>query len=64
MFRLSVAGSFLLCVIAATAGMTGAFAAPLGHVVQGIAGLWMLERARRRIYRGAAGPATGDRGSP
>jgi hypothetical protein len=64
LFRLGIAGSLPLYLIAATAGMTGAFAAPLGLVAQGIAGLWLLERARRRIYRGAAGPATGDRGSP
>jgi O-antigen/teichoic acid export membrane protein len=63
LFRLGVAASLPLCLIAATAGMTGAFAAPLGLVAQGIAGLCLLERARRRIYR-EAGPAAADRGTP
>ncbi len=63
LFRLSVAASLPLCLIAATADVTGAFAAPLGLVVQGIVGLWLLERARRRIYVGAR-PASDDDGSP
>jgi O-antigen/teichoic acid export membrane protein len=63
LFRLGVATSLPLCLIAATAGVTGVFAAPLGLVAQGVVGLWLLERARQRIYRGA-GPAAEDRGSP
>jgi O-antigen/teichoic acid export membrane protein len=63
LFRLSVAASLPLCLVAATAGVTGVFAAPLGLVAQGIIGLWLLQRARQRIYRDA-GPAAGDRGSP
>jgi O-antigen/teichoic acid export membrane protein len=58
LFRLSVAASIPLCLVAATAGVTGVFAAPLGLVAQGVVGLWLLERARRRIYRGAR-PASG-----
>jgi O-antigen/teichoic acid export membrane protein len=61
LFRLSVAASLPLCLMAATAGATGVFAAPLGLVAQGIVGLWLLEPARRRIYRGTR-PAPG--GSP
>jgi O-antigen/teichoic acid export membrane protein len=60
LLRLEVASSLPLCLASATARMTGAFAAPVGAVLQGIAGLWLLERARRRIYRGT-GPAVGDR---
>jgi O-antigen/teichoic acid export membrane protein len=63
LFRLSVASSLPLCLIAATAGLTGVYAAPLGLVGQGIVGLWLLGRARRRIYR-VAGPANGDPESP
>jgi O-antigen/teichoic acid export membrane protein len=63
LFRLSVAASLPLCLVAATAGVTGVFAAPLGLVAQGIIGLWLLQRARQRIYRDA-GPAAGDRRSP
>jgi O-antigen/teichoic acid export membrane protein len=62
LFRLSLAASLPLCLIAATAGMTGAFAAPLGLVAQGIVGLSLLEWARRRIYVGA-GPAADDGGN-
>jgi O-antigen/teichoic acid export membrane protein len=51
LFRLGVAASASVCLVAATARVTGVFAAPLGLVVQGIVGLWLLERARRRIYR-------------
>jgi O-antigen/teichoic acid export membrane protein len=51
LFRLNLAASLSLCLVAATAGVTGVFAAPLGLVVQGLIGLWLLERARRRIYQ-------------
>jgi O-antigen/teichoic acid export membrane protein len=63
LFRLGVAASLLLCVVSATAGVTGVFAAPLGLVVQGIAGLWLFERARQRVYRGG-GPAIGHSWGP
>jgi O-antigen/teichoic acid export membrane protein len=61
LLRLEVSSSLLLCLGSATAGMTGVFAAPLGAVAQGLAGLWLLERARRRIYRDAD-PPVGNRG--
>jgi O-antigen/teichoic acid export membrane protein len=63
LFRLSVAASLPLCLIAATANVTGAFAAPLGLVAQGMVGLWLLGRARRRIYAGARATAP-DRENP
>jgi O-antigen/teichoic acid export membrane protein len=63
LLRLEVASSLPLCLMSATARLTGAFAAPVGAVLQGIAGLWLLERARRRIYRGAE-PGVGDRRGP
>jgi O-antigen/teichoic acid export membrane protein len=63
LFRLSVAASLALCLIAATADVTGAFAAPLGLVAQGIVGLWLLGRARRRIYAGTKA-TTPDRENP
>jgi O-antigen/teichoic acid export membrane protein len=63
LLRLEVVSSLPLCLVSATARVTGAFAAPVGAVLQGIAGLWLLERARRRIYRGT-GPAVGDRREP
>jgi O-antigen/teichoic acid export membrane protein len=63
LLRLEVVASLLLCLVSATASVTGVFAAPLGMVAQGIAGLWLLDRARRRIYQDAA-PAVGDRELP
>ena len=51
LFRLGIASSASVCLVAATARVTGVFAAPLGLVAQGIIGLWLLERARQRIYR-------------
>jgi O-antigen/teichoic acid export membrane protein len=57
LFRLSVAASASVCLVAATARATGVFAAPLGHVAQGIVGLWLLNRARRRIYQAPERPA-------
>jgi O-antigen/teichoic acid export membrane protein len=63
LFRLSVAASLPLCLVAATAGVTGVFAAPLGLIAQGLVGLWLLERARRRIYVGA-GPTPRDCANP
>jgi O-antigen/teichoic acid export membrane protein len=63
LLRLEVVSSLPLCLMSATARLTGAFAAPVGAVLQGIAGLWLLERARRRIYRGAE-PGVGDRRGP
>jgi O-antigen/teichoic acid export membrane protein len=61
LLRVEVAASLLLLLVSATAGVTGAFAAPLGAVAQGVAGLWLLERARRRIYRDGE-PAASNRG--
>lgn len=53
LLRLEVVSSLPLLLASATARLTGAFAAPVGAVLQGIVGLWLLERASRRIYRGA-----------
>jgi O-antigen/teichoic acid export membrane protein len=65
LFRLSLVASLSLCLVAATAGATGVFAAPLGLVTQGVVGLWLLERARRRIYRDKETPdeRVGSRGA-
>jgi O-antigen/teichoic acid export membrane protein len=60
LLRLEIASSLPLCLASATARVTGVLAAPVGAVLQGVAGLWLLERARRRIYLGA-GSAVGDR---
>lgn len=57
LFRLGVIASALVCLVTATAHVTGVFAAPLGLVVQGIVGLWLLDRARQRIYRAPERPA-------
>jgi O-antigen/teichoic acid export membrane protein len=56
LFRLNVAASATVCLVAATARVTGVFAAPLGYVAQGIVGLWLLKRARRRIYQAPERP--------
>ena len=50
LLRLEIASSSLLCLLAATAPLTGALAVPLGGVVQGLVSLWLFERARARIY--------------
>jgi O-antigen/teichoic acid export membrane protein len=49
----------LQCLIAGTAGVTGAFAKPLGLLAQGLVGLGLLRWARDRLYSTVA-PA-GDR---
>jgi O-antigen/teichoic acid export membrane protein len=60
LLRLEILASLPLCLASATAMVTGVLAAPVGAVLQGVVGLWLLERARRQIYLGA-GSAVGDR---
>jgi O-antigen/teichoic acid export membrane protein len=50
LLRLELVTSSMLCLASAGAGTLGAFAVPLGGLVQSLAGLWLFERARRRIY--------------
>jgi hypothetical protein len=50
LLRLEIVSSSLLCMVAATAPLTGVLAVPIGWVIQGSAGLWLFERARSRIY--------------
>jgi O-antigen/teichoic acid export membrane protein len=50
LLRLEIVSSSLLCLVAATAPLTGVLAVPIGGVIQGTVGLWLFERARSRIY--------------
>ena len=45
-----IISSAFLCLVSATAGVIGAFAAPLGALAQATSAWWLLRRARRRIY--------------
>jgi O-antigen/teichoic acid export membrane protein len=57
LLRLELASSAFLCLGSATAGITGSFAMPVGAMAQGVVGLYLLGRARRRLYAKAPIPA-------
>lgn len=50
LLRLEIVSSSLLCLVAATAPLTGVLAVPIGGVIQGTVSLWLFERARSQIY--------------